>query len=86
MNFIITATLKAVKELYNEEVAESVINIQETRKEFEGQVTIVVFPITKISKQSPETTAHMIGEYLVANVADVTAFNVVKGFLNLSIA
>ncbi|MDQ1139183.1 arginine--tRNA ligase [Pedobacter agri] len=86
MNFIITATLKAVKELYNEEVAESVINIQETRKEFEGQVTIVVFPITKISKKSPEQTANEIGEYLVANVADVTKFNVVKGFLNLSIA
>lgn len=86
MNFIITATLDAVKALYNEEVAESVINIQETRKEFEGQVTIVVFPITKISKKSPEQTANEIGAYLVANVADVTAFNVVKGFLNLSIA
>ncbi|MGA9651744.1 arginine--tRNA ligase [Pedobacter sp.] len=86
MNFIITATLKAVKELYNEELAESVINIQETRKEFEGQVTIVVFPITKVSKKSPEQTANEIGEYLVANVDDVTKFNVVKGFLNLSIA
>jgi arginyl-tRNA synthetase len=86
MNFIITATLNAIKQIYNEEVAESVINIQETRKEFEGQVTIVVFPITKISKKSPEETATAIGEYLVANVAEVTAFNVVKGFLNLSIA
>ncbi|MDN3588681.1 arginine--tRNA ligase [Pedobacter aquatilis] len=86
MNFIITATLDAIKELYNEEVAESVINIQETRKEFEGQVTIVVFPITKISKKSPEQTANEIGEYLVANVADIIAFNVVKGFLNLSIS
>ncbi|RZK05661.1 MAG: arginine--tRNA ligase, partial [Flavobacterium sp.] len=86
MNFIITATLDAIKQLYNEEVAESVINIQETRKEFEGQVTIVVFPITKISKKSPEQTAQAIGEYLVENVTEVTAFNVVKGFLNLSIA
>ncbi|MFC3559948.1 arginine--tRNA ligase [Pedobacter jamesrossensis] len=86
MNFIITATLEAVAALYKEEVAESVINIQETRKEFEGQVTIVVFPITKISKKSPEQTANEIGEYLVAHVADVTKFNVVKGFLNLSIA
>ncbi|MCZ4222369.1 arginine--tRNA ligase [Pedobacter rhodius] len=86
MNFIITATLDAIKQLYNEEVAESVINIQETRKEFEGQVTIVVFPITKISKKSPEQTAQAIGEYLVDKVEDVTAFNVVKGFLNLSIA
>lgn len=86
MNFIITATLDAVKELYKEEIAESVINIQETRKEFEGQVTIVVFPITKISKKSPEQTANEIGDYLVANVKNVTGFNVVKGFLNLSIA
>ncbi|RZK11724.1 MAG: arginine--tRNA ligase, partial [Flavobacterium sp.] len=86
MNFITTATINAIKELYSQEVAESVINIQETRKEFEGQVTIVVFPITKISKKSPEETATAIGEYLVANVAEVTAFNVVKGFLNLSIA
>jgi arginyl-tRNA synthetase len=86
MNFIITATLNAIKQIYNEEIAESVINIQETRKEFEGQVTIVVFPFTKISKKSPEETAKAIGEYLVENVEDVTAFNVVKGFLNLSIA
>ncbi|MBB6239469.1 arginyl-tRNA synthetase [Pedobacter sp. AK013] len=86
MNFIIAETQKAIFELYKEEVAESVINIQETRKEFEGQATIVVFPITKISKKSPEQTATEIGEYLVANVTDITKFNVVKGFLNLSIA
>ena len=85
-NFIITATLNAVKQIYNQEIAESVVNIQETRKEFEGQLTIVVFPITKISKKSPEETANAIGQYLVENVAEVTAFNVVKGFLNLSIA
>jgi arginyl-tRNA synthetase len=86
MNFIIAATQKAIFELYQEEVAEGVINIQETRKEFEGQATIVVFPITKISKKSPEQTANEIGEYLAVNVADITKFNVVKGFLNLSIA
>ncbi len=86
MNFMITATHNAIKELYNEEVAEGVINIQETRKEFEGQVTIVVFPITKISKKSPEETANAIGQYLLEHVEQVTAFNVVKGFLNLSIA
>ncbi|MBO9674704.1 MAG: arginine--tRNA ligase [Sphingobacteriaceae bacterium] len=86
MNFIIAETQKAIFELYNEEIAEGVINIQETRKEFEGQATIVVFPVTKISKKSPEQTATEIGEYLVANVADITKFNVVKGFLNLSIA
>ncbi|KLT65345.1 arginine--tRNA ligase [Pedobacter sp. BMA] len=86
MNFIITEAQKAIFELYNEEVAESVINIQETRKEFEGQATIVVFPFTKISKKSPEQTATEIGEYLVTNVENITGFNVVKGFLNLSIA
>ncbi|RYG11460.1 MAG: arginine--tRNA ligase, partial [Chitinophagaceae bacterium] len=86
MNFIITGTLDAIKQLYNEEVAESVINIQETRKEFEGQITIVVFPIVRFSKKSPEETAGAIGEYLLANVEQVTGFNVVKGFLNLSIA
>ena len=86
MNFIISETQKAIFELYKEEVAESVINIQETRKEFEGQATIVVFPITKISKKSPEQTATEIGEYLMTHVENVTKFNVVKGFLNLSIA
>lgn len=86
MNFIISETQQAILELYKEEVAESVINIQETRKEFEGQVTIVVFPITKISKKSPEQTANEIGEYLVTHVENVNKFNVVKGFLNLSIA
>ena len=86
MNFIITATLNAIKQIYNQEIAESVINLQETRKEFEGQATIVVFPFTKISKKSPEETATAIGEYLVEHVEEVTAFNVVKGFLNLSIA
>ncbi|SFH01100.1 arginine--tRNA ligase [Pedobacter insulae] len=86
MNFIITETLNAIKHLYQEDVAESVINIQETRKEFEGQITLVVFPIVRFSKKSPEETANAIGEYLLANVAEITAFNVVKGFLNLSIA
>lgn len=86
MNFIITETLNAIKHIYNEEVAESVINVQETRKEFEGQLTIVVFPIVRFSKKSPEETASAIGQYLVDHVAEVTAFNVVKGFLNLSIA
>jgi arginyl-tRNA synthetase len=86
MNFIITEVVKGVKQLYNEDVAESLISIQDTRKEFEGQATIVVFPIVRYSKKSPEQTANDLGEYLMANVKEVTAFNVVKGFLNLSIA
>ncbi|MGY4384951.1 arginyl-tRNA synthetase [Pedobacter sp. UYP24] len=86
MNFLINAALKGIKQLYNEDVTESVINIQDTRKEFEGQLTIVVFPIIKYSKKSPEATASDLGEYLVEHVEEVVAFNVVKGFLNLSIA
>lgn len=86
MNFIVAGAVSAVKELYGQEVAENVINIQETRKEFEGQVTIVVFPIVRFSKKSPEDTANDIGNYLQQHVAEVEAFNVVKGFLNISIA
>ena len=86
MNFIVAGAIKAVKELYGQEIAENAINIQETRKEFEGQVTIVVFPIVRFSKKSPEETATDIGSYLQQNVAEVEGFNVVKGFLNLVIA
>ena len=86
MNFIVAGAVKAVKELYGQEIAENVINIQETRKEFEGQITIVVFPIVRFSKKSPEETANDIGAFLQQNVAEVTGFNVVKGFLNLVIA
>ena len=86
MNFIITEVVKGIKQLYNEEVAESLISIQDTRKEFEGQATIVVFPIVRFSKKSPEQTANDLGAYLVDNLKEVTAFNVVKGFLNLNIA
>lgn len=86
MNFIINAALKGIKQLYNEEVPESVVNIQDTRKEFEGQVTIVVFPIVRFSKKSPEQTANELGNYLLDQVQEVTGFNVVKGFLNLVIS
>lgn len=86
MNFIVAGAVKAVKELYGQEIAEDVINLQETRKEFEGQVTIVVFPVVRFSKKSPEETGNDIGSYLQQHVAEVVGFNVVKGFLNLSIA
>lgn len=86
MNFIITATQDAVKHLYNQDIDETVVNLQETRKEFEGQVTIVVFPLVRFSKKSPEQTADDLGKYLQENVKEVEGFNVVKGFLNLSIA
>jgi arginyl-tRNA synthetase len=86
MNFIVEATLKAVKALYNTDIAAADINLQQTRKEFEGQVTIVTFPFTKFSRKSPEQTGKEIGEYLQARVEVVSAYNVIKGFLNLNIA
>ena len=85
MNFIVTLTLQAIKKIYGEEILESAVTLQETRKEFEGQVTIVTFPFTRFSKKSPEQTGEAIGEYLVANSDDVEAYNVIKGFLNISL-
>ncbi|MCY1513561.1 Arginine--tRNA ligase [compost metagenome] len=86
MDFIITKVVQAVKDIYNEEISEGLVSLQETRKEFEGQITLVVFPLVRISKVSPEVTGTAIGEYLCKHVVEVSGFNVVKGFLNLSIA
>ncbi|MCJ8211192.1 arginine--tRNA ligase [Mucilaginibacter sp. RS28] len=86
MDFIIDAALKAVKALYDTDLSSSDINLQETRKEFEGQVTIVTFPITRYSKKSPEQTGNDIGEFLQKELPEVAAFNVIKGFLNISLA
>jgi len=86
MDFIIETTRKAVKYLYNIDIAAGDINLQETRKEFEGQVTLVTFPFTKFSKKSPEQTGNEIGAYLLNELKEVSAFNVIKGFLNISIA
>ncbi len=83
---IINNTYKALQVLFNTDVDKSSINIQDTRKEFEGQVTIVTFPFIKISKKSPEETGALLGDYLVQHCEEVTAYNVVKGFLNLSIS
>jgi len=86
MDFIIEATVKAVKQLYQIDIAAADVNLQETRKEFEGQVTIVTFPYTKFSRKSPEQTGNEIGAYLKTELQEIAAFNVIKGFLNLSIA
>ncbi|AOM79319.1 arginine--tRNA ligase [Pedobacter steynii] len=83
---ITTATIAAVKHLYDQEIPENQVSLQDTRVEFEGQITIVVFPVVRFSKKSPEVTATELGEYLVEHIEEVTAFNVVKGFLNLTIA
>ena len=85
MDFIVKGTLGAVKALYNAELKESDISLQETRKEFEGEVTVVTFPLTRLSKKSPEQTGAEIGEYLVNSLQEVSKFNVIKGFLNISI-
>lgn len=86
MNFIVDATVKAVKHLYQTDIAPDAVGLQETRKEFEGQVTIVTFPFTRFSKKSPEQTGADIGEYLQNELKEVAAFNVIKGFLNISLA
>jgi arginyl-tRNA synthetase len=76
---------EAVKALYGMDANEKMLQLQKTRSEFEGNLTLVVFPFVKAAKKSPEQTAQEIGEYLVANCAAVEKYNVVKGFLNLSI-
>lgn len=86
MNFIIDATVKAVKQLYQTDITPADVSLQETRKEFEGQLTIVTFPFTKVSRKSPEQTGAEIGEYLKNELKEVSAFNVIKGFLNISIS
>jgi arginyl-tRNA synthetase len=84
-NIISQAVSRAVNELYGIEVAPSTITPQATRKEFEGNTTIVVFPWVKAARKAPEAVATEIGEWLKANEPAVAAFNVVKGFLNLTI-
>lgn len=83
---ILNATKTALNVLYGAEPNDDQIQIQNTRKELEGDITLVVFPLLKISKKSPETTANEIGEFIKAKVGFVTAFNVIKGFLNLEIS
>lgn len=85
-NVIVANIQKAVSALYQADIEEEKIVIQETRKEFEGEITAVTFPLTRISGKSPEQTGNEIGDYLVENVADIAGFNVVKGFLNLSVS
>ncbi len=77
---------EAIQSLYGQEAPVNFIQLQKTKKEFEGHLTLVVFPFLKISKKKPEQTAQEIGEYLQAHQSAVSAFNVIKGFLNLTIA
>src|SRR5450759_1855929 len=77
---------EAVKIIYNSEVKDDLIQIQETRKDFKGDFTLVVFPLLRFSKNTPEKTGEMIGQYLTKNFPAVSGFNVIKGFLNLEIS
>lgn len=83
---ICLAVIAAVKELYGQDVTESMVQLQKTKTEFEGNLTLVVFPFLKVSKKKPEDTAQDIGEYIVQHCDVIAKFNVVKGFLNLVIA
>ena len=83
---LVASVLNGLKALYGQEVPEKMVQLQKTKKEFEGHLTLVVFPFLKMSKRGPEQTAQEIGEYLKANDPAVAAFNVIKGFLNLTIA
>ncbi|WP_281723605.1 arginine--tRNA ligase [Hoylesella shahii] len=83
---IIATVVKAVKECYGQDVPTTMVQLQKTKAEFEGNLTLVVFPFLKVSKLKPEDTAQQLGEYLAQHCKVVQSFNVVKGFLNLSIA
>ena len=84
-NIIAQGAADAVKALYGAEVDQSVLTPSATKKEFEGDMTVVVFPVLRMSRKNPEATASEIGEWMVANVPAVEKYNAVKGFLNLSI-
>lgn len=85
-NILHTAVTETLKELYNFEPADNSIQLQSTRKDFEGDITLVVFPFLRNSKKSPEETGREIGEYLLEKVDEIESFNVIKGFLNLVIS
>ena len=80
------SVIEGLKALYGQEVPASQVQLQKTKKEFEGHLTLVVFPFLRMSKKGPEQTAQEVGEYLLANEPAVSAYNVIKGFLNLTIA
>lgn len=86
IDFIASSAATAVKALYGTEPGSGLIQTQPTRKEFEGDVTLVVFPLLKTSRKAPEATAEEIGHWLKENVAQIAGYNVVKGFLNIKLS
>ena len=85
-SFIAGKAVLAVKDLYNADIEASAVQVQVTRKEFEGDYTLVVFPLLRISHSSPDATGTAIGEWFRTNVPEISGFNVVKGFLNISLS
>ena len=85
-NIIQNKAIEAIQDLYGVCVEASLVQVQQTKKEFSGDVTLVIFPLLKISKKGPEQTAQEIGTHLQTNVSEIQGFNVIKGFLNLEIS
>ena len=85
-SFIALKASEAIKALYGAEVDPCTLQVQPTRKEFEGDYTLVVFPLLRITRQSPDASGNALGEWLCANCEEISAFNSVKGFLNLSLS
>ncbi len=83
---LVQSVVEAIKSLYGADFSAEKIQLQKTRKEFEGDYTVVVFPFLALSKKKPEDTAQEIGEYLKSNITAISSFNVVKGFLNVAIS
>lgn len=85
-NILIDTIIKGINSLYGQIPDKKIIQLQKTKKEFEGDITLVVFPLLKISKKKPELTANELGEYLLSDLSEVKNYNVIKGFLNLTIS
>ena len=83
---IAASVVRAVKELYGADIAEKDVQLQKTKKEFEGHLTLVVFPFVRISRKSPEDTGRQIGECLMSAEPAISGYNVIKGFLNLTVS
>ncbi|MBR2359772.1 MAG: arginine--tRNA ligase [Bacteroidaceae bacterium] len=83
---IVSSVIEGINALYGQEATAAQVQLQKTKKEFEGHLTLVVFPFLKMSRKSPEQTATEIGEYLKTNCPAIAAYNVIKGFLNLTIS
>ena len=85
-SFIASKAVSAIKDLYNADIDASSLQVQVTRKEFEGDFTLVVFPLLRISHSTPDNTGNAIGGWFRDNVPEISGFNVVKGFLNISLS